>query len=159
MYKRSKLILLGGAFTIALGVNVCWIRASAQIQRYYFLAVHDKHYQLHSYRALRTLKEPPQLAEWNSSILTFPRFGWPFYLHINSCVSSGRICYYVISLALYKILLKFSFKCITSVCWLFEVQWLNMHKKFVLIPYVDRSKLWIYIKKQLCSMSVHKELS
>jgi len=126
---------------------MCALLMRPLISRYsIFLAVHGKLYQLHSYRALRTLMELPHLAEWNSSVQSFSRVGWPFYCHVNGCASSGRICYYVISLAFYKIFLKFSFKCSFSACQLFHVRWLKMHKKFVLIPYVDRSTLWACTK-------------
>ena len=103
-------------------LNLC-VRTNPEIL--FFLAVHDKTYQLHSYRALRTLMELPQLAEWNSGIKTFSRVGWPFYSHVNSCASSGHICYYISFFAFYKIFLKFPFKCSISACRLFHVRWLK----------------------------------
>ena len=126
---------------------MCALFMRPLISRYTtFLAVHDKPYQLHSYHALRIRMELPQLAEWNSSVQSFSRVGWPFYCHVNSCVPSGRICYYVTFLAFYKIFLKFSFKCsfLPAVYFMFD-GW-KWTKKFVLIPYVGRSTLWACTK-------------
>jgi hypothetical protein len=61
MYKRNQFILPGGVL-----IRMCAKFLRPQKSRdTIFLDVHDKPYQLNSYRPLRTIMELPQLAEWN----------------------------------------------------------------------------------------------